>query len=76
MSEINNYIRQRREHITFYTTTQVCGAGKVCLDGRQQSAVSACPARSREWRQPVHVTCDRSQVSLLCMPSNFLCTAP
>lgn len=22
MSEINNYIRQRREHITFYTTTQ------------------------------------------------------
>lgn len=23
MSEINNYIRQRREHITFYTTTQV-----------------------------------------------------
>jgi hypothetical protein len=22
ISEINNYIRQRREHITFYTTTQ------------------------------------------------------
>jgi hypothetical protein len=29
MSEINNYIRQRREHITFYTTTQVGVLGKV-----------------------------------------------
>jgi hypothetical protein len=31
LSEINNYIRQRREHITFFTTPQVRQAAAVQL---------------------------------------------
>lgn len=64
MSEVNNYIRQRREHITFYTTTQ---------DVRAELLRSVAPGITQADMYPKVIGGRASRTAQLTTSDGFLC---